>query len=332
MDEGKTGVKDSFGRVHDYLRISLTDNCNLRCFYCIPNDDHHFTPTSLLMSAKEIKELATLFVGTGVSKIRLTGGEPLVRQDAAEIILSLSKLPVELTLTTNGTRIHSFVDVFKEAGIRSVNVSLDTLKPDKFTFITRRKDFEKVLNNIQLLLNQNFHVKVNVVVMKGVNDDEINDFIEWTREIPVHVRFIEFMPFAGNRWTDNQVVTKKEILQRASEKYDFVPLQNAKNDTAKAFRVESHVGTFAVISTMSEHFCGSCNRMRLTADGKLKNCLFSKTETDLLTALRGGSNVLDLIEENIMAKHRQLGGQLPTDFVGLLADNLKNRSMIKIGG
>jgi cyclic pyranopterin phosphate synthase len=332
VGEMKTIVKDAFGRVHDYLRISLTDNCNLRCFYCIPNDDHQFTPTSLLMNAREIEGLATLFVGAGVSKIRLTGGEPLVRQDASEIILALSKLPVELTLTTNGTRVHSSIDVFKEAGIRSVNVSLDTLKPDKFTFLTRRKEFEKVYNNIQLLLSHNFHVKVNVVVMKGINEDEINDFIEWTKETPVHVRFIEFMPFAGNRWTDNQVVTKKEILQLASLKYNFVALQNGQHDTAKAFQVEGHVGTFGVISTMSEHFCGSCNRMRLTADGKLKNCLFSKTETDLLTPFRNGSDVLGLIKETIMSKHRQLGGQLPTDFAGLLADSLQNRSMIKIGG
>lgn len=325
-------ITDTFGRAHDYLRISLTDNCNLRCFYCIPDENHQFTPSSHLMTAKEIEELAKVFVDNGVSKIRLTGGEPLVRQDASDIILALSKLPVELTLTTNGARIHSFIDVFNDAGIRSVNVSLDTLKPEKFSFITRRKDFGKIYNNIQLLLTNNFHVKVNVVVMKGVNDDEINDFIEWSKETPVHVRFIEFMPFSGNRWTDNQVVTKKEILQIASTKYDFVSLQNGKNDTAKAFRAEGHVGTFAVISTMSEHFCGSCNRMRLTADGKLKNCLFSKTETDLLGALRKGSNVLELIEETIMAKQKQLGGQLPTDFSGLVADSLQNRSMIKIGG
>ena len=327
-----TGIRDSFGRVHNYLRISLTDNCNLRCFYCIPDEDHHFTPTSRLMSASEIQELATLFVAAGVSKIRLTGGEPLVRQDASEVILSLSKLPIELTLTTNGTRIPSFIDVFKEAGIRSVNVSLDTLKAEKFHFITRRKAFENVRNNIHLLVDNWFHVKVNAVVMKGVNEDEINDFIEWTRETPVHVRFIEFMPFAGNRWTDNKVVTKQEILQIASEKFDFVSLQNGKNDTAKAFRADGHIGTFAVISTMSEHFCDGCNRIRLTADGKLKNCLFSKTEADLLTAFRNGSDVLNLIQENIMGKHRQLGGQLPSNFAGLLADSLENRSMIKIGG
>lgn len=326
------GIEDSFGRLHSYLRISLTDNCNLRCFYCIPDEDHSFTPSSGLMTAGEIQELATLFVGLGVSKIRLTGGEPLARNDAAKIILDLSTLPVELTLTTNGTRIRAFLDVFKEAGIRSINVSLDTLKPDMFHFITRRNFFEDVYKNIHLLLDNGFHVKVNVVVMKGVNENEVNDFIEWTRNTPVHVRFIEFMPFAGNRWTDNKVVTKRQILDIASEKYDFVALPSAKNDTAKAFRADRHVGTFAVISTMSEHFCDGCNRMRLTADGKLKNCLFSRTETDLLTALRNGSNVQNLIKENIMRKHRKLGGQIPTDFAGLVADNLENRSMIKIGG
>lgn len=325
-------IKDSYNRIHNYLRISLTDNCNLRCFYCMPEEDYAFTPASKLMQASEIEALSRIFVAEGVNKIRLTGGEPLVRKDAADIILTLSKLPVQLTLTTNGTRLHEFVDVLQEARIRSLNISLDTLQSEKFNLITRRAQFEAVWKNIQLLLGKNFHVKVNVVVMKGLNDNEINDFIEWTKDTPVHVRFIEFMPFHGNRWTSNKVVTLQQILSIISEKYHFIPLQGEKHDTAKKFAVPGHAGTFAVISTMSAHFCGDCNRIRLTADGKLKNCLFSKEETDLLTPLRDGEDVLPLIHQSISRKASQLGGQFTTDFEHLHADDIQNRSMITIGG
>ena len=171
-------IIDSFQRVHDYLRISLTDNCNLRCFYCMPEEEYEFTPASRLMQADEILALATLFVNEGVTKIRLTGGEPLVRKDAANIILSLSTLPVKLTLTTNGTRLSVFMPVLQQANIRSINISLDTLQPDTFLLITRRNEFNTVFDNIQLLLRNGIQVKVNMVVMKGINEKEINDFIE----------------------------------------------------------------------------------------------------------------------------------------------------------
>jgi cyclic pyranopterin phosphate synthase len=325
-------ITDSFKRVHNYLRISLTDSCNLRCFYCMPEEEYVFTPTSKLMQLTEIESLARTFVEAGVSKIRLTGGEPLVRHDAEKIIIALSKLPVELTLTTNGTRVHKFMDVFKQANIRTLNVSLDTLKPERFNKVTRRDQFNKVWENIQLLLANSIHVKVNVVVMKGVNDDELVDFVEWTKNASIDVRFIEFMPFTGNRWTSNQVMTLHEILQVISGTYNFYSLDKGPHDTAKRFRVPGHLGTFGVISTMSSHFCGDCNRMRLTADGKLKNCLFSNDETDLLTALRSGKQVFPLIQKSILNKHFQLGGQLTTDFEDLHPDQIHNRSMITIGG
>ena len=230
-------IIDPYKRVHNYLRISLTDNCNLRCFYCMPEEDYVFTPASKLMQVDEIETLAKIFVAQGVNKIRLTGGEPLVRKDAADIILALSKLPVHLTLTTNGTRLHEFADVLQQANVRSLNISLDTLQPDKFQLITRRDQFKTVSDNIQLLINKDFHVKVNVVVMKGLNDNEIVDFIEWTRDTPVHVRFIEFMPFSGNRWTSNKVVTWQQILEIAEERYSFISLAHEKNDTAKKYIV-----------------------------------------------------------------------------------------------
>ena len=325
-------IIDSHNRVHDYLRISLTDNCNLRCFYCMPEEEYTFTPASQLMQVNEIRQLAEIFVKEGVNKIRLTGGEPLVRKDAAEIISSLSDLPVNLAITTNGTRLHEFLEVLKRARISSINISLDTLHEDRFRMITRRDQFKLVMNNIRLMIDNGFHVKVNVVVMKGLNDIEINDFVEWTHIEPIHIKFIEFMPFEGNRWTSNKVFTLQEILDVIAEKYIFIRLNNDPHDTAKKFMVPGHAGTFAVISTMSENFCGDCNRMRLTADGKLKNCLFSRSETDLLGALRSGQEIVPLIHQNIMRKAKELGGQFSNDFEHIDASEINNRSMITIGG
>lgn len=325
-------IVDKYNRVHNYLRISLTDNCNLRCFYCMPEEEYDFTPASRLMQVHEIETLAKIFVGLGVTKIRLTGGEPLVRKDAKEIIFALAKLPVKLTLTTNATRLHDFSDALAQAGVRSLNISLDTLQPDKFQLITRRDQFKQVYDNILLMIKRGFHVKVNMVVMKGLNESEINDFVEWTKHEPVHVRFIEFMPFTGNRWTSNKVFSYHEMLELIETKYEIVKLQDEKHDTAKGFQVPGHKGTFAVISTMSENFCSTCNRIRLTADGKLKNCLFSRTETDLLTALRAGEDVVPLIHQSIRSKAKELGGQFTTDFEHLHAEDINNRSMITIGG
>lgn len=325
-------IVDSFGRDHNYLRISLTDNCNLRCFYCMPEEDYEFTPASRLMQLDEIEAIAKIFVAQGVNKIRLTGGEPLVRKDADKIILALSKLPVTLTLTTNGTRLHEYAAVLKEANIKSLNISLDTLQPEKFLLLTRRDQFKQVYDNIHLLISKGFHVKVNVVAMKGMNDMEINDFIEWTKATPVHVRFIEFMPFSGNKWVSNKVFTWQQILQVVESKYTVVRLNDDVHDTAKKYAVPGHAGSFAVISTMTSPFCSGCNRMRLTADGKMKNCLFSKEETDLLTAFRRGENILPLIQQSITSKAKELGGQFTADFEHVHAEDIHNRSMITIGG
>jgi molybdenum cofactor biosynthesis enzyme MoaA len=178
------------------------------------------------MQADEIESIAKIFVDNGVNKIRLTGGEPLVRKDAADIILRLSKLGAKITLTTNATRLHDFVDVLKEANIRSLNISLDTLNKDRFLLMTKRDQYERVRNNIDLMIDQGIHVKVNMVVMKGLNDDEINDFIRWTKTDPIHVRFIEFMPFTGNQWESGRVFTLQQILERATAAFDILPLDS----------------------------------------------------------------------------------------------------------
>lgn len=323
---------DQHNRIHNYLRISLTDNCNLRCSYCMPDEEYDFTPASRLMQVDEIETLAKIFVENGVDKIRLTGGEPLVRKDAAEIIERLARLPVKLTITTNGTRLHDFIDLFEKTGVKSLNISLDTLDKDKFILLAKRNLFEKVYENIQLLIERNFHVKVNMVVIKNVNDDEILDFVAWTKDSPVHIRFIEFMPFTGNKWENDKVFTWQEILGKVSSHFPIIPLNRELHETAKKYTVEGHRGTFAVISTMSSPFCSDCNRMRLTADGKMKNCLFSSTETDLLTSLRNGEDVLPLIRQSLHLKEKELGGQFTAEIDQVHAGEITNRSMITIGG
>jgi cyclic pyranopterin phosphate synthase len=298
----------------------------------MPDEEYAFTPASKLMQAHEIESIAKVFVANGVNKIRLTGGEPLVRKDAADIILRLAKLGVKLTLTTNGTRLHEFVEVIKQAGIKSLNISLDTLQKERFTLMTKRDQYDRVRTNIDLMIAEGINVKVNVVAMKGINDGEINDFIRWTKDTPLHVRFIEFMPFSGNRWNSDRVMTYQQILEVASAAFDILPLERDVHETAKKYIVAGHQGTFAVISTMSAPFCGDCNRMRLTADGKMKNCLFSQTETDLLTPFRNGEDILPLIYQSILDKKKSLGGQFTTDMDKIETSKLENRSMITIGG
>ena len=298
----------------------------------MPEEDYHFTPNAQLMQADEIEAIAKAFVDEGVTKIRLTGGEPLVRKDFAAILNRLAKLGIQLTMTTNATRLHEFVNEIKNANIQSLNISLDTLQRDRFILMTKRDQHEQVMRNIQLMLDNGIGVKVNVVAMKGVNDSEILDFIEWTKETPIHIRFIEFMPFDGNQWNREKVITLQEILDRIKTNYDFTPIERLAHETAKNYQVPGHKGTFAVISTMSAPFCGDCNRMRLTADGKMKNCLFSTSETDLLSAYRNGDDIKTLIHQNIATKKQALGGQFTTDLEKIEVNELHNRTMISIGG
>jgi cyclic pyranopterin phosphate synthase len=297
----------------------------------MPDEDMDFHPEDQLMRPEEIEHFAKIFVALGTKKIRLTGGEPLVRKDAADIIQRMASLPVELTLTTNGFLTNRYIDVFQQAGMRSINVSLDTLNADKFSIITRRNKFETVWSNILQLLDKGFHVKVNCVVMAGVNTDELCAFVELTRTLPVHVRFIEFMPFTGNHWESKQVFSWQQMLEIISAQYLIRKLTDGPNDTAKKYQVPGFSGTFAVISTMSAPFCSTCNRMRLTADGKMKNCLFSQGETDLLTPLRAGKDIEPLIRQNLLGKHASLGGQF-SDYTVTNGEELQNRSMIAIGG
>jgi len=321
----KSGLIDLFGRVHDYLRISVTDKCNLRCSYCMPDEKIISTPSAKLMKPDEIFEIASIFSNLGVKKIRITGGEPLVRVDAKQILRQLSLLPVQLNMTTNATRVHLFIEDLLFAGIHSINVSLDTFNENRFFKLTRRDNLHQILSNIHLLLQYPFEVKINVVVMNGTNDDELCDFVEFTKENRVDVRFIEFMPFPGNHWNKDQVFGYDQILNRISEKYSFEKLDDAVHSTSRNYKIKGYKGSFGIISTVTKPFCGDCNRLRLTADGKMKNCLFSKGEIDLLTSFRKGENIEELIFASLRDKKATLGGQK-------MVENTENRSMIAIGG
>ncbi len=326
-------IVDKFGRVHNYLRISLTERCNLRCFYCMPEEGVPLRDKANFMTSEEVIDIAKVFVEMGVKKIRLTGGEPLIKKDIAHLMLELGQLPVELTLTTNAVLVDKFIDTFKQAGIKSINVSLDSLEENNFNHISKRQYFSRIKSNIDLLINEGFHVKINVVVMRRLNEHEIPNFIDWTMTKNVHIRFIEFMPFDGNKWNWDKKVPYKEMMDIATnhfgEKY-IEKIKDKKNDTSKSYRLKNARGTFGIIASVTNPFCDTCNRIRLTADGKLKNCLFSQSETDLLTNWRKKRDIKQLIIESVLDKKKERGGA--TSFNNDFVKNMKNRSMITIGG
>ncbi|UTW64064.1 GTP 3',8-cyclase MoaA [bacterium SCSIO 12741] len=334
-NETATALVDSFGRQHTYLRISLTEKCNLRCTYCMPAEGLQLSPSDHLMTADEVIQIAQEFVAMGVQKIRLTGGEPLLRRDAADILKRLAELPVELAITTNGLLLDKFLPLFHELGIKQINLSLDTLDPERFHRLTRRNQFDRVMNNIQLALREGFRPGINVVLLRDQNDDEITRFIDLTSEWPLKIRFIEFMPFSGNSWDRSRLVSLAEVLKKAGEEFGpdrLERLQDKPNDTSKNFKVKGFAGSFSVISTVTNPFCDSCNRIRLTANGRLKNCLFSKGETDLLSALRQGQSIRELIQENLRAKKFTRAGMDTMNSFANPTNNQDNRSMILIGG
>ncbi|GMY22252.1 GTP 3',8-cyclase, mitochondrial [Fagus crenata] len=323
---------DSFGRLHTYLRISLTERCNLRCQYCMPAEGVELTPSPQLLSQNEIVRLANLFVSSGVEKIRLTGGEPTIRKDIEDICLQLSNLQglKTLAMTTNGITLAKKLPKLKKCGLTSVNISLDTLVPAKFEFITRRKGHERVMESINTAVDLGYNpVKVNCVVMRGLNDDEIFDFVELTREKPINVRFIEFMPFDGNVWNVKKLVPYSEMLDKVAKQFTGLKrLKDHPTDTAKNFRVDGHCGTVSFITSMTEHFCAGCNRLRLLADGNFKVCLFGPSEVSLRDPLRHGADDDELKEVIGAAVKRKKASHAGMFDIARTV----NRPMIHIGG
>ncbi|XP_032876459.1 molybdenum cofactor biosynthesis protein 1 isoform X2 [Amblyraja radiata] len=325
-------LTDAFGRQHNYLRISLTEKCNLRCQYCMPEDGVQLTPRSQLLTAEEIVTLARLFVREGVDKIRLTGGEPLIRPDVQHIVGRLRQLEnlKTIAVTTNGINLAKLLPGLKTAGLDLLNVSLDTLVPAKFEFIARRRGFHKVIEGIDKAIDLGYDpVKVNCVVMRGVNEDELLDFVEFTATKPVDVRFIEYMPFDGNKWNFKKMVSYQEMLSVIRQRWpELQNLPSEDSGTAKAYKVPGFRGQIGFITSMSEHFCGSCNRLRLTADGNLKVCLFGNTEVSLRDVMRSGATeeeLLEIVGAAVGRKKKQHAGMFNIS-------QMKNRPMILIEG
>lgn len=326
---------DNHGRVHDYLRISLLERCNLRCTYCMPAEGIVLRDKAEFMSQEELIQIATTFVSYGIKKIRLTGGEPLLKKNFAEIIRELSRLPVELTLTTNAILLDKYIEDLRNAGVNKLNISLDSLQEERFNRISRRTDFQRIRSNIDLALKENFIVKLNVVLMKNTNEDEIIDFIELSRECGIKIRFIEFMPFNGNKWDWSKTVSYAEIMNIVSDHYGIHNILTEPlppNSTSKNYRISDFKGDFGIISSVTNPFCDTCNRIRLTADGKVKNCLFSSEEEDLLGALRRGEDIKARIEAVVLAKKAKHAGisSFKSEEGQSIAD--QNRTMTSIGG
>lgn len=323
------GIVDTFGRKHTYLRISLTDRCNLRCFYCMPEEGIITTEKAHLMTLEEIEAIASEFVALGVDTIRLTGGEPLIRKNVEYLLTNLAKLPVRLKITTNGILLNQFFDLFETIGLRDLNISLDSLDKARSLFITRRDYFDRVMANLRESRNRGFHVKINVVVVRGVNDQEINDFIALTEHENLTVKFIEYMPFKGNKWSWEQGISEAEILEKVTGRYGtLLRLESPVSSTSTNYRVQGFQGSFGIVSTITNPFCSECNRIRLTADGKMKNCLFARKELDLLTAFRSGMDIRQLVLTGILEKKFSRDG-----IEVMTADQYEqNRSMIAIGG
>jgi GTP 3',8-cyclase len=289
---------DNHKRRIDYLRLSITDRCNLRCVYCMPQDgmpklNHHD-----ILTYEEIMRLVRLVSLTGVNKVRITGGEPLVRKNVVHLCRQISALQQisSLSITTNGVLLQDYAELLLAAGIKRINVSLDTLKPEKFALITRKNCFQQVWQGIKTALALGFEpIKLNVVVMKGLNDDEIEALGRLTYAHPFHVRFIEFMPFQADD-RGSSFVSSDEILQRLSKVAPLAPVKiENSNGPARHYNFPGAPGKIGIISPISHHFCPTCNRLRVTADGKLRTCLFSQEETDLRELLRGGASDADLV-------------------------------------
>jgi cyclic pyranopterin phosphate synthase len=326
-------LTDLFGRQHEYLRISLTEKCNLRCTYCMPAEGVLLSRKENMLTSAEILRLARVFVQEGITKIRLTGGEPTIRQHFVDIVSQLNSLRPQglkkIGVTTNGIALKRKLIPLKEAGLDQINISLDTMDPFKFEIMTRRKGHQVVLDSIRQAIDLGFEVKLNVVVINNVNDAEVIDFVNLTKDLPIYVRFIEYMPFDGNRWDSEKFISYDSMLKMIKTvNPDVQKCSDDPNDTSKAYTVAGYTGKFGFISSMSEHFCGTCNRLRILADGNMKVCLFGNSEVslrDIMRADKDDNHLVEIIGAAVKRKKKQHAGMENLK-------NLPNRPMILIGG
>ncbi len=305
---------DSFGRKIDYLRISITDHCNLKCYYCTPFSGRSHLERSEILTYEEILNIARAAAASGITKIRITGGEPLVRKGVIEFCQMLSELDglKSLALTTNGIYLAEMAESLFKAGVSRINISLDTLRPDRFEKITGYNWLSRVLAGIKRAEQIGMHpIKINTVVMRGINDNEIEDLARLTLNKPYHVRFIELMPTDSSAYGDYEslYMPVEEIIKNIHQ-MDRVKIEPATDSygPARLCKLPGAVGKVGFIAPISWHFCGSCNRLRLTADGKFKTCLFSQEEIDIKTPLRGGAtqnDIIDIIRRAVVEKPRR---------------------------
>ncbi len=321
---------DSFGRVHRDLRISVTDRCNFRCTYCMPAEGLEWVPRHDLLTFEEIARVARIMVERyGIDGIRLTGGEPTVRANLPVLVKMLSELGTDLALTTNGVSLPLLAAELHAAGLRRVNVSCDSLRPERFAELTRRDGLTRVLEGIDAAVGAGFDpVKVNCVVMRGVNDDEIADFVDFGRSRGVEVRFIEFMPLdADGIWNNDLVVPVDEILAGVSRACAVAPVERT-SAPATRYRFADGSGSVGIVASVSDSFCSTCDRVRLTADGQFRNCLFAVTETDVRALLRSGAD-----DDEIAAA---VGESVASKWAGHQINRVHfvrpRRSMSQIGG
>jgi cyclic pyranopterin phosphate synthase len=293
---------DNYQRRINYLRLSITDRCNLRCRYCMPEEGVEMVGHGDLLTYEEIVRTIEVFACHGISKVRITGGEPLVRRGVVDLVKAIARIKgiKDLSLTTNGVLLKEYAGALVQAGLRRINISLDTLRPDRFADITRRDNFKEVWEGIEEALRQRLSpVKVNVVVIKGLNDDEIKDFARLSLTYPLHIRFIEFMPVGdGNEWHGEETIPSSQIMEEIRGIGELIPMGPYENGgPAKRYYIKGGKGEIGFISPISSHFCAQCNRLRLTPDGKIRTCLFSDEEIDLKAALRkvGGEATLEEI-------------------------------------
>ncbi|MEN6460044.1 MAG: GTP 3',8-cyclase MoaA [Syntrophomonas sp.] len=324
---------DTHNRDINYLRVSVTDRCNLRCRYCMPEEGIGKLEHGDILSFEDITRLMKVAVGVGIRKIRLTGGEPLVRKNITRLVGCIHELPEidDIAITTNGVLFAGMADELKAAGLDRVNFSLDTMVAEKFKYITRRDDLTEVKQAIFKAVELGMDpVKINTVVIKGFNDNELLDFAELAYSYPLHIRFIEFMPIGDLLfWEKDRIVTTEQIKEKIEQKYQLTPAKFIKgNGPAKYFTIKGGQGSVGFISPMSNHFCSECNRLRMTAEGKLRGCLYDKREIDLKTALDNNARDEDLRQLFIKAVNLKPSEHHMDDGWG--EDN--QRKMYQIGG
>ncbi len=322
---------DKFERVHKDLRVSLTDKCNLRCTYCMPESGVDWISKAKHLTAEELNRVVGILCELGISEIRLTGGEPLLHPEILDIVKVLNKLPTkpEISMTTNATRLDKLAFELKSAGLKRLNISLDTLNPNTFKELTRRDGFEETMAGISAAKLAGFPIKINSVLMRNINDDEAILLLDWAIENNFELRFIEQMPLdAQHAWDKNLMITQQEIFEALSKKYKLVSLKNRGSDPAELFSIEGTNIKVGIIASVSAPFCSNCDRLRLTSDGQLRNCLFASEESDLRIPLRNNATDDELraiIKANVSQKKRGHGIGEP-DFVQPI------RPMSAIGG